>query len=279
MERHDISELKEDAKLIRADIIRMVEASGSGHPGGSLSSADIMATLFFNEMRHDPKNPEWPDRDRFILSKGHCTPVLYATLARAGYIPKEEIYTFRKLKSRLQGHPGKEELPLLEASTGSLGQGLSVSVGMALAAKLDKRPISVYCLMGDGEQQEGMVWEAAMSASHFKLDNLCAIVDVNKMQLSGTTEQVMNIEPLAKKYKAFGWRVIRVNGHRIKSLLWAFRFFKWCRGWNKPVVILADTIKGKGVGFMEGRVEWHGQAPNKQEALLALKDILGDTGG
>jgi transketolase len=261
------------AKEIRKDIINMIDAAGSGHPGGSLSSADIVATLFFSAMKHDPKNPHWAERDRFVLSKGHCAPVLYAVLAECGYIPKEELLTLRKPESRLQGHPGKAELPMLEASTGSLGQGLSISVGMALASKLDKRSNSIYCLMGDGEQQEGSVWEAAMSASQYKLDNLCAIIDVNGLQISGTTKQIMNVQPLAEKYKSFGWKVIEVNGHSIWPLLFAFRRFRWARGGHKPVLILARTIKGKGVAFMENKLEWHGRAPSKQETHEALKEL------
>ncbi|MBN1792062.1 transketolase [Candidatus Woesearchaeota archaeon] len=275
MERASIKELREKAKEIRSNIITMLEASGSGHPGGSLSSADVMATLFFRVMRHDLRNPSWDERDRFVLSKGHCAPVLYATLASAGYIPKEELLTLRKLNSRLQGHPGMIELPILEASTGSLGQGLSISVGIALAAKMDKKSHSVFCLMGDGEQQEGMVWEAVMSAKQFRLDNLCAIVDANKIQLSGSTRDVIDVETLTRKYRAFGWRVIRVNGHSIPSLLLAFKLFEWNKMMNrgKPFAIIADTIKGKGVSFMEGKVEWHGKAPNSDEASRALKEI------
>lgn len=271
----EYAELKKKARDIRIDIIRMTEAAGSGHPGGSLSAADIMSALFFHAMRHDPKNPIWVDRDRFILSKGHCSPVLYATMANAGYIPKEELLTFRKPDSRLQGHPGKDELHLLEASTGSLGQGLSIAIGMALAAKIDRREHAIYCLMGDGEQQEGNVWEAAMAAAHYKLDNICAIVDVNGLQISGATRRVMNVEPLAKKYKAFGWKTISINGHNMWQILFALRMFNWNRGRGKPFVILAKTVKGKGVSFMENQVEWHGKAPNKEEAELAIKEIQG----
>lgn len=271
----DYAQLKAKAAEIRTDIIRMLEASGSGHPGGSLSSADIMTVLFYNILNHDPTNPRWTDRDRFILSKGHCAPVLYATLANTGYLKKEELLTLRRPDSRLQGHPGREELQILEASTGSLGQGLSISVGMALSAKIDKKHNSVFCLMGDGEQQEGNIWEAAMSAAHFKLDNICGIIDANGMQISGTTKSVMNVEPLAKKYRAFGWRVITINGHSLWQILLAFELFKWNRGSKKPFLIIAKTVKGKGVSFMENQLEWHGKAPNKEEAALAINEIQG----
>jgi transketolase len=267
----DISELKEIARKIRVDVIKMTHAAGSGHPGGALSSAEIFSVLYFNVMNHDPNNPEWEDRDIFILSKGHSCPALYSALARSGYFPLEELLTLRKLGSRLQGHPDMLLLPGLEASTGSLGQGLSIAVGAALALKLDKKNSRVYCLMGDGEMDEGQIWEAAMSASHYKLDNLCGIVDRNRLQIDGFTKDVMDYEPLEKKWESFGWNVITVDGHDISALIKAFERAKAVK--NKPTVIIADTIKGKGVSFMENVAIWHGQAPNDEEMKKALNDL------
>jgi transketolase len=273
MEKLTIGELKAKTREIRRDLIKMLSNAGSGHSGGSLSSAEIMTSLFFNVMNHDSKNPTWDERDRFVLSKGHACPILYTTYAHAGYIPKEELMTFNKIGSRLQNHPGKIELPILEASTGSLGQGISVALGIALAAKLDKKKYSVFCLMGDGEQQEGSVWEAALLASQLKLDNLCVIIDANKVQLSGKTKDIVNVEPLKKKYEAFGWNVVSVNGNSIFWLLNAFKRYQWNRGSKKPFLIIANTIKGKGVSFMEGKYEWHGKAPDEKETAIALKEI------
>jgi transketolase len=263
--------MKKAANEIRKDIIRMTSAAGSGHPGGSLSSVEILVSLYFNVMRHDPKNPAWSERDRFILSKGHVCPVLYSTLARSGYFPVDELATLRKLGSRLQGHPHRLKLDCLETSSGSLGQGLSISVGMAIGLRMDKKDAKVYCLMGDGELQEGQVWEAAMSGAHYKLDNLCGIVDVNRLQIDGWTKDVMSVEPLAKKWEAFGWHVIEVDGHNIEELIKAFDEAKRIKG--KPTVILANTVKGKGVSFMENKAEWHGTAPKKEEAEKALKEL------
>ena len=271
MRPNSIRELNLMANEIRKDIINMIYLAGSGHPGGSLSSADILTALYFSVMKHNPDKPEWPDRDRFVLSKGHACPALYATLARSGYIPLEELKTLRKLNSRLQGHPSKVDLPILEASTGSLGQGLGIAVGMALGLKLDQKDSRVYCLMGDGEQDEGEIWESAMAGAHYHLDNLCGIVDHNFLQIDGNTKAVMNTEPLDEKYKAFGWHVIKVDGHDMEELLKAFAGAQQVKG--KPSLILARTTKGKGVSFMENKAEWHGKAPNKQEAEQALSEL------
>lgn len=249
----------------------MTHAAGSGHPGGSLSSAEIFAVLYFNTMNHRPEDPEWEDRDIFILSKGHVCPALYSVMARSGYFPVEELMTLRKLGSRLQGHPHMLALPGLEASTGSLGQGLSIAIGCALGLKLNKKKSRVYCLMGDGEQEEGQIWEAAMSAAHYKIDNLTGIVDRNRLQIDGFTKDIMGSEPLEDKWKAFGWHVIIVDGHDIKALINAFKKAKTIK--DKPTVIITDTIKGKGVSFMENVAIWHGQAPNDEEIKKALNDL------
>lgn len=271
MQINSVRELKLMANDIRKDIINMIYLAGSGHPGGSLSSADILSALYFSVMKHDSNVPNAPDRDRFVLSKGHACPALYATLARAGYIPHEELKTLRKLNSRLQGHPSKADLPILEASTGSLGQGLGMAVGMALGLKLDVKSSRVYCLMGDGEQNEGEIWESAMAASHYHLDNLCGILDNNYLQIDGNTKTVMNTDPLNEKYKAFGWHVIKIDGHDMNKILKAFKDAKNVKG--KPTLILARTTKGKGVSFMEDKAEWHGKAPNKEQAEQALSDL------
>jgi len=267
----DISELKEMARKIRVDVIKMTHAAGSGHPGGSLSSAEIFTVLYFNIMNHRPEEPEWEDRDVFVLSKGHVCPGLYSAMARSGYFPVEELMTLRKLGSRLQGHPHMCALPGLEASTGSLGQGLSIAVGCALGIKLSKKDSRVYCLMGDGEIEEGQIWEAAMSATHYKVDNLCGIVDRNRLQIDGFCKDVMNYEPLEDKWKSFGWNVITVDGHDIPALIKAFEEAKTIK--EKPTVIITDTIKGKGVSFMENVAVWHGQAPNDEEMKRALNDL------
>jgi len=267
----DISELKEIARKIRVDVIKMTHAAGSGHPGGSLSAAEIFTVLYFNIMNHRPEEPEWEDRDVFVLSKGHVCPGLYSAMARSGYFPVDELMTLRKLGSRLQGHPCMRALPGLEASTGSLGQGLSIAIGCALGIKLNKKNSRVYCLMGDGEQEEGQIWEAAMSATHYKVDNLIGIVDRNRLQIDGFTKDVMSSEPLEDKWKSFGWHVITVDGHDIPALIKAFEEAKTIKG--KPTVIIADTIKGKGVSFMENVAIWHGQAPNDEEMKRALNDL------
>ncbi|MBA7471615.1 Apulose-4-phosphate transketolase subunit A [subsurface metagenome] len=260
------------ARQVRKDIIEMLVQAGSGHPGGALSACDIMVVLYFSVMRHNPQNPQWRERDRFILSKGHSCPAMYACLARAGYFPLQELSTLRKLGSRLQGHPSKTDgLPGIEVSTGSLGQGLSIANGIALGLKLDRIGARVYCLMGDGEIEEGQIWEAAMAASHYHIDNLCGIVDNNGLQIDGTIDEIMSPNPISEKWKAFGWNTIEIDGNKIEEILEAFAEAKTIKG--KPTVIIAKTIKGKGVSFMENAVEWHGKAPSKEQAKVALKDL------
>jgi transketolase len=263
--------LTEMAKTLRRHIVTMIGNAGSGHPGGSLSAIEIVTTLYFKVMRHDSSNPHWQGRDRFILSKGHAAPLLYAVLAECGYFPPEELSTLRKLDSRLQGHTDMALTPGVEMSAGALGQGLSFGIGVALAACLDHRDYRVYVLLGDGECDEGQVWEAAMAAAHFKLDNLVAIIDCNRQQLDGWTHEVMNIEPLAQKWRSFGWHVIEVNGHNFAQLLAAFDEAKSIKG--KPVAIVAHTIKGKGVSFMENNIDFHGKAPNAEELKRALEEL------
>jgi transketolase len=266
-----VPELEKMAKQLRRHVITMIAAAGSGHPGGSLSAADIVAALYFKVMRHDPKNPQWPDRDRFILSKGHAAPILYAALAECGYFPVEELSTLRKLGSRLQGHTDRTLTPGVEMSAGSLGQGLSFGIGVALAGRLDKRDYHVYVLLGDGECEEGQIWEAAMSAPHFQMDNLTAIVDNNGIQLDGRCCDIMGLEPLADKWRAFNWHVIEIDGHDIKQILRAVKQAREIKG--RPTVIIAHTVKGKGVSFMENNVDFHGKAPTAQEAEMALKEL------
>jgi transketolase len=267
----DIPFLKRQAKLIRVEILKMLTVAGSGHTGGSLSAADIVTALYFSKMRHKPDDPGWRERDRFILSKGHAAPLLYAVLAMAGYFDKTALKTLRKLGSPLQGHPCSRVLPGVEISTGSLGQGLSVSNGIAMGLKMDNLSSRVYCLLGDGETQEGQVWEAAMTAAHYKLDNLCAIIDLNGLQIDGPVSKVKAIEPVASKWSAFGWNVIDIDGHDIKEILEALDEAETVKG--KPSVILAHTIKGKGVSFFEGKVEYHGIAPTPKELEEALKEM------
>jgi transketolase len=269
--KRDISFLKKQAKLIRVEILKMLTLAGSGHTGGSLSAADIVTALYFSKMRHKPDDPGWRERDRFILSKGHAAPLLYAVLAMAGYFDKTALKTLRKLGSPLQGHPCSRVLPGVEISTGSLGQGLSVSNGIAIGLKMDKLSSRVYCLLGDGETQEGQVWEAAMTAAHYKLDNLCAIIDLNGLQIDGPVSKVTAIEPVASKWSAFGWNVIDIDGHDMKEILEALDEAETVKG--KPTVILAHTIKGKGVSFFEGKVEYHGIAPTPEELEEALKEM------
>jgi transketolase len=266
-----IPELEKMAKQLRRDVITMIATAGSGHPGGSLSAADIVTALYFKVMRHDPKNPQWPDRDRFVLSKGHAAPILYAALAECGYFPVEELSTLRKLDSRLQGHTDRTLTPGVEMSAGSLGQGLSYGIGIALAGRLDKRDYQVYVLLGDGECEEGQVWEAAMFAPHHKVDRLTAIVDHNDLQLDGRVCDIMGIEPLADKWRAFNWHVLEINGHDMGEILKALKKARDIKG--KPTVIIAHTIKGKGVSFMEGNVDFHGKAPTPEEAEIALKEL------
>jgi transketolase len=269
-----IAELKEIAKVIRKDIVSMLTESGSGHPGGSLSATDILTTLYFNEMKIEPKDPQNPNRDRFVLSKGHAAPVLYATLARKGYFDVEELKTLRKLGSNLQGHPNMNDLSGVDMSTGSLGQGISAAVGMALAGKLDNKDYRVFALLGDGELEEGQVWEASMSAAHYKLDNLTIFVDFNGLQIDGDIHEVMNPSPIDKKFEAFGWKTIIIDGHNYEDILNAIEEAKATK--DKPTAIIAKTIKGKGVSFMENEAAWHGTAPNKEQCEQALREIGGE---
>ena len=258
-------------KRLRRDIVTMIAKAGSGHPGGSLSSVEIVVTLFWKVLHHKPTDPAWPDRDRFILSKGHCAPVLYAALAECGYFPVSELNTLRQIDSRLQGHADHCCTPGVEMSSGSLGQGLSFSVGAALAGRLDKQPWRVYALLSDGECDEGQTWEAAMSAGMFKVDNLTAIVDNNGIQLSGFNKDIMNLYPLPQKWWSFGWHVIEVDGHNLNQILDAFDEARQVKG--QPTVIIAHTIKGKGVSFMENNVDFHGKAPNAEQLEKALKEL------
>ncbi|MGI6620817.1 MAG: transketolase [Bacillota bacterium] len=264
--------IEQKAREIRIDIVKMTAKAGSGHPGGSLSAADIVATLYFGEvLRVKPDEPDWPDRDRFVLSKGHAAPVLYSALAGRGFFPADWLDTLRQLGSPLQGHPDCKKVPGVEVSTGSLGQGLSMAVGMALAGRLDQKDYNVWVLLGDGECQEGQIWEAAMAASHYKLDNLIAIVDHNGLQIDGRVRDVMSIDPIDDKFRAFGWHVFRVDGHRVDILLDVFQQALDIKG--KPAVVVADTVKGKGVSFMEGEKDWHGKAPNPGQLEEALKQL------
>ncbi len=269
--RLTVKELKVKANQIRQDIIAMLAEAGSGHPGGSLSAADILATLYFHEMNVSVQDPHCPDRDRFVLSKGHAAPVLYATLAEKGFFPREELLTLRKTGSKLQGHPDMKKTPGVDMSTGSLGQGFSSSIGMALAGKLDQKDYRVYALLGDGELAEGQIWEAAMAAAHYKLDNLTAILDLNGLQIDGHTSEVMSSDPVVDKWKAFNWNVIEVDGHNINELIAAFDQAKGVK--DRPTILIAHTIKGKGVSFMEDQVKWHGNAPSVEQAEQALSEL------
>ncbi len=264
-------ELKETAKKLRRDVVNMITTAGSGHPGGSLSAADIVTALYFRILHHDPANPQWPDRDRFILSKGHAAPILYAALAETGYFPVAELSTLRRLDSRLQGHTDSNFTPGVEMSAGSLGMGLSFAIGVALAARLDSKNYRTYVLISDGECEEGQTWEAALSASHFKMDNLTTIVDYNGIQLSGRTCDIMNLEPFIQKWQAFGWHTIDIDGHDLNQILSACQEAEKMKG--KPSVIIARTIKGKGVSFMENNVAFHGKAPTREEAERALMEL------
>jgi transketolase len=266
-----VDELEAMAKKLRRHIIEMIGRAGSGHPGGSLSAADIVTCLYFNVLRHDPVNPKWPDRDRFILSKGHAAPVLYSALAECGYFPVESLSTLRKIDSILQGHADSHHTPGVELTAGSLGQGLSFSVGVALAGRLNSKTYRVYTLLGDGECDEGQVWEAAMSAAHFKVDNLTAIVDNNGLQIDGWNKDVMNLDPLNDKWKAFGWHVIDIDGHSIPRILEALKEAQSVKG--KPSVIIAHTVKGKGVSFMENQAGFHGKAPDAEQVKIALEEL------
>lgn len=267
----EIQGLQERARRIRVHVLRSTAQAGSGHPGGSLSSAEILAALYFKVMRIDPANPGWPDRDRFVLSKGHAAPALYAALAEAGYFPTEELLTLRKFGSRLQGHPSMKHTPGVEMSTGSLGQGLSTANGMAIAAKLDGRPSRVYVLLGDGELEEGQVWEAAMTSVHRKLDNLMAFVDYNGLQIDGPVSDVKSLGNLPDKWRAFGWHVLEIDGHDVAAILAACEEAKATKG--KPTVVVARTVKGRGVPFMEDAVDWHGKAPSPEQAEEAVRHV------
>jgi len=269
----DPQRLQEIARELRVDIVTMLTEAGSGHPGGSLSAIDIITALYFGWMRHDPKNPSWAERDRFVLSKGHGVPALYAVLARCGYFPHAELMSLRKLGSRLQGHPDNSRLPGLEAATGALGQGLSIAQGMALAARLDGKACRVYCMIGDGESQEGQIWEAAMSAGKYRLDNLCVFLDYNGGQIDGYVKDVMSLEPIEEKWRAFNWNALRINGHDFEEIFKALEQAQATRG--KPTMIIADTVKGKGVSFMEGDYTWHGVTPTLEERDKALAELAG----
>ena len=266
-----VKALKEKARDIRIDILKMLTECGSGHTGGSLSAADIATALYFYKMKHDAKQPTWKDRDNFILSKGHAAPLLYTVLAHAGYFDIAELCTLRKLGSRLQGHPDSKYLPGVEISTGSLGQGLSVANGLALAHKLDKGANRVYALLGDGEIQEGQIWEAAMTAAHYKLDNLCAMVDNNGLQIDGPVAKVMGVEPITDKFRAFGWEVLDIDGHDMAQITAALDKAETIKG--KPCMIVCRTVKGKGSAVFEGKVEFHGATPTKEQCATALNDL------
>ena len=266
-----IAELKEIARGVRIDILNMLNKAGSGHTGGSLSSVEIITTLYFAKLRHDPKRPDWPERDRFIISKGHGVPTLYVLLARRGYFDRSHLDTLRRLGSMLQGHPYCRATPGLEVCSGSLGQGLSQANGVALAGRLDNKDYRVYVLLGDGETQEGLIWEAAMTAAHYKIDNLCAILDNNGLQIDGPVSKVMAIEPIAKKWEAFGWQVQEIDGHNFREIAAALDKAEAVKG--KPSIIIAHTTKGKGVSFMENKVKYHGVAPTKEELESALQEL------
>ncbi len=269
-----IKKLNRIALDIRRNLLIMTTKAGSGHPGGSLSSTDIIAALYFHHMRHDPKNPKWEDRDRFILSKGHACPSLYAALAEAGYFPKETLWTLRKMGSTLDGHPDMTKTPGIDASTGNLGIGLSFGIGVALAGRLDRKEYRVYVLLGDGELDEGQVWEAAMAAAYYKIDKLTAIVDLNHMQLDGFTRDIMSLEPLAEKWSAFGWHVLEIDGHNMRQILDALDASEKVK--DKPTVIIAHTVKGKGVSFMENQVYYHGKTLTEESLQRALTELGGE---
>ena len=272
--KKNINELQEIAKVIRKDIVTMLTESASGHPGGSLSAVEILTTLYFNEMNINPEKPRDPERDRFVLSKGHAAPVLYSALARRGFFNVDELHTLRKIGSMLQGHPNMNDVPGVDMSTGSLGQGISAAVGMALAGKCDDKSYRVYSLLGDGELEEGQVWEAAMCAAHYKLDNLTAFIDSNGLQIDGKCEDVMNPGPIDQKFKAFGWHVIEIDGHDLEAIQKAIDEAKNTKG--QPTAVVCHTVKGKGVSFMENQAGWHGTAPSKEQCEIAIKEIGGE---
>ena len=268
----NIDELKEICRQLRIEIIRMIGTATSGHPGGSLSEVELLTALYFNVMRHDPKNPVWADRDRFILSKGHGCPALYAVMAETGYIDRSVLGTLRRLGSPLQGHPDKRFFPALEANTGSLGQGISLGIGCALAAKLDKKDYHTFVMVGDGEIQEGQNWEAAMFASFHKVNNLTVIVDYNHLQLDGFLKDILDIAPLAEKFRAFGWKAVEIDGHDLTQVLPALRDARANKS-DQPTCIVAQTVKGKGVSFMENNPAWHGVAPKPEQVTAAVAEL------
>ena len=266
-----IEGLEEKSKIIRRHVVKVIHDAKVGHPGGSLSAVDILTVLYFHTLRIDPDNPNWEDRDRFILSKGHASSALYSTLTERGFFSTDLLSTFGRINSRLQVHPDMRKVPGVEASTGALGQGLSIALGMALGARLNKKNLHVYVLLGDGEMQEGQIWEAAMSAAHYKIDSLTAILDYNRVQLMGPVSTIMEVAPVKEKWLAFGWNVIEIDGHNIKEIINSFdqaRVFK-----GKPTIILANTVKGKGCSFMEGKHEWHGKTPSNEELCRALNEL------
>ncbi len=267
----NIKELEKMSKEIRKGIIEEVYSHSSGHPGGSLSIADILTVLYFKEMKIDEKNPKWEDRDRLVLSKGHCSPALYSVLAHRGYFPLEDLKTFRDINSYLQGHPDMKKIPGVDMTTGSLGQGLSAANGMAIAGKMGKKDYRVYCILGDGEIEEGQVWEAAMASSKYKLDNLCVIIDNNNLQIDGKIEEVMNSYPIDEKFRSFGFEIIKIDGHNVQEIIDAFDVAKNIK--DRPVCIIAKTIKGKGISYMENQVGWHGKAPNEEQYIEAIKEL------
>jgi transketolase len=270
----DVAALRETARLIRRDVVRMIHLAGSGHPGGSLSSADLVAVLYFDEMRHDPKRPDRPDRDRFIMSRGHGCPAQYAAMARAGYFPRDLLWTLRRLDSPLQGHPDRRRLPGIEASTGSLGQGLSIGIGMALARRLDGADWRTYVLLGDGEIQEGQVWQDALVAASHRVGGLVAIIDANGQQLDDDVARICPaLEPIAPKFEAFGWAVREIDGHAIPEILDALAWARGPENADRPVCLVARTVKGKGVSFMEMKIKFHGTAPRREEMEKALAEL------
>ena len=273
MKIKDVKELQKCANKVRQGIIESVYNAKSGHPGGSLSVADILTVLYFNQMNIDENNPQAKGRDRLVLSKGHTAPALYSVLALKGFFDMNEIKSLRNIESRLQGHPDMKKIPGVDASTGSLGQGLSIANGMALASKMNSEGVRVYCICGDGEIEEGQIWEAAMTSAHYKLDNLCLVIDNNNLQIDGKVNEVMNIYPIDEKFKSFGFETINVDGHNMEELIKAFETAKKVKG--KPTAIIANTIKGKGVSFMENIASWHGKAPNHEEYELAMKELGG----
>ena len=272
MKLKEVKELENMAKEVRKGIIEAVYHAQSGHPGGSLSVADILTVLYFNELNIDENNSKWEDRDRFVLSKGHCSPALYSCLANRGFFPVEDLKTFRNIDSYLQGHPDMKKIPGVDMTTGSLGQGLSAAVGMAIAGKMDNKSYRVYSVLGDGEIEEGQIWEAAMSANKYHLDNLCVIVDNNNLQIDGTIEEVISPYPIDEKFRSFGFEIIKIDGHNMQEILDAFDVAKHVKG--KPVCIIAKTVKGKGISFMENQVGWHGKAPNEEQYKMAMEELV-----